>query len=252
MRQAVLQQILSQPRVGRRPTLQVILDLTTLEKTGKFKEFKDLIRVYNGKRGLHLVMLYVVVGQWRVPWGFRVYRGPNTSSPTQLGLRLVRGLLKALSKHFEVLVLADAAKGSNEFVTTVPQILHHTLVGVRCDRKLEDGRSLAQLHKRGQQVRLSGLKFPVYLSWYYFKRENGKWEKRYVLCTKALKASTITWWGRRRWQIEGFFKVAKHRCRPPSFWSTDFAGSIQMVGSILKRLSASTLGSSPFRRGSFT
>ncbi len=211
VRQAVLQQFLSQPRVGRRPTLQVILDLTTLEKTGKFKEFKDLIRVYNGKRGLHLVMLYVVVGQWRVPWGFRVYRGPNTSSPTQLGLRLVRGLLKALSKHFEVLVLADAAFGSNEFVTTVRQLKHHTLVGVRCDHKLEDGRSLAQLHKRGQQVRLSSLKFPVYLSWYYFKRENGKWEKRYVLCTKALKASTITWWGRRRWQIEGFFKVAKHR-----------------------------------------
>jgi hypothetical protein len=182
-----------------------------LEKTGKFKEFKDLIRVYNGKRGLHLVMLYVVVGQWRVPWGFRVYRGPDTPSPTQLGLRLVRGLLKALGQHFEVLVLADAGFGSNEFVTSVRQLKHHALVGIRCDRKLEDGRSVAQLHKRGQQVRLSGLKFPVYLSWYYFKCQDGKWEKRYVLCTKALKASTITWWGRRRWQIEGFFKTAKYR-----------------------------------------
>lgn len=29
VRQAALQQILSQPRVGRRPTLQVIIDLTT-------------------------------------------------------------------------------------------------------------------------------------------------------------------------------------------------------------------------------
>lgn len=211
VRQAAIQQILSQPRVGRRPTLQVILDLTTLEKAGKFKEFKDLIRVYNGKRGLHLVMLYVVVGQWRVPWGFRVYRGSDTSSPTQLGLRLVRGLFKILGKHFEVLVLADAAFGSNEFVTRVRQLKHHVLVGVRCDRKLEDGRSVVQLHKRGQQVRLSGLKIPVHLSWYYFKREDGKWEKRYVLCTKALKGSTITWWGRRRWQIEGFFKTIKHR-----------------------------------------
>lgn len=26
-----------------------------------------------------------------------------------------------------------------------------------------------------------------------------------------LIASTITWWGRRRWQIEGWFKTAKHR-----------------------------------------
>lgn len=119
VRQAIVQAILSQARVGRRPTLQVILDLTTLEKTGKFKEFKDLIRVYNGKRGLHVVMLYVVVGQWRVPWGFRVYRGPDTLSPVQLGLRLVRGLLKVLGKHFEVLVLADAGFGSNKFVTEV-------------------------------------------------------------------------------------------------------------------------------------
>jgi hypothetical protein len=108
VRQAIRQQILSQPRVGRRPTLQVILDrqstccctagrkwrlrLTTLEKVGKFKEFKDLIRVYNGKRGLHLVMLYIVVGQWRIPWGFRVYRGKDTLSPAELGLRLVKSL----------------------------------------------------------------------------------------------------------------------------------------------------------------
>lgn len=211
VRQAIRQQILLQPRVGRRPTLQVILDLTTLEKVGKFKEFKDLIRVYNSKRGLDVVMLYVVVGQWRVPWGFRVYRGRGTPSPAQLGLRLLPGLFKALGKSFEVLVLADTAFGSNEFVTQVRQLKHHALVGVSCHRKLEDGRSLAQLHTRGQQVQLSGLPLPVHLSWYYFKREDGKWEKRYVLCTKALKGSTITRWGRRRWQIEGFFKVAKHR-----------------------------------------
>lgn len=156
----------------------MILDLTTLEKTGKFKEFKDLLRVYNGKRGLHVVMLYVVVGEWRVPWGFRVYRGPDTLSPAKLGLRLVQGLLKALGKHFEVLVLADAGFGSNEFVTRVRQLKHQALVGIRCNRKLEDARSVAQLHKRGQQVRLSGLKSSVHLSWYYFKPENGNWEKR--------------------------------------------------------------------------
>ena len=146
-----------------------------------------------------------------MPWGFRVYRGRDTPSPAQLGLRLLPSLLKALGKSFEVLVLADTAFGSNAFVTKVRQLKHHALVGVSCNRKLEDGRSLAQLHKRGQQLRLLKLKFPVYLSWYYFKRSDGKLEKRYVLSTKALKGSTITWWGRRRWQIEGFFKTAKHR-----------------------------------------
>lgn len=140
VRSAVVQEILSQPRLGRRPTLQVILDLTTLEKVRKFKEFKDLIRVYNGKRGLHMVMLYLVVGQWRVPWGFHIYRGKDTLCPTNLGLRLVKSLPKTLTRQFEVLILADTAFGGNEFVTQVRQLNYHALVGIRCNRKLEDGR----------------------------------------------------------------------------------------------------------------
>lgn len=31
------------------------------------------------------------------------------------------------------------------------------------------------------------------------------------MSTRPLKASTIKWWGKRRWQIEGWFKIAKHR-----------------------------------------
>lgn len=149
VRQAILQQILSHSRVGRRPTLQVILDLTTLEKVGKFKEFEHLIRVYNGKRGLHVVMLYLVMGQWRVPWGFRVYRGKDTPSPAELGLRLVKSLPQTLVKQFDLLVLADTGFGSNQFVNSIRQLKYHTLVGVARNRKLEDGRTLAQLHNRG-------------------------------------------------------------------------------------------------------
>lgn len=167
VRKAALQQIMSYPQVGRKPTLQVIIDLTTLEKAGKFKEFKHLIRVYNGKRGLHIVMLYMVVGQWRIPWSFQVYRGKDTPTPTQLGLRLVGRLPKSLTQHFKVLVLADTAFGNNKFVTKIRQLKHHALLGVCCVRKLADGRSIRHLHKRGQQVRLRGLKFRVCLSWYY-------------------------------------------------------------------------------------
>jgi hypothetical protein len=184
---------------------------TTLEKAGKFKEFQHLVRVYNGKRGLHVVMLYLVVGQWRVPWSFQVYRGKGTLTPSQLGLRLVRRLPKMLTQHFKILVLADTAFGNNEFLTKIRQLKHHVLVGVCRIRKLADGRSIRHLHKRGQQVRLHGLKFRVCLSWYYLKRSDGKLEKRYILCTRVLKSSTMTWWGRRRWAIEGFFKTAKHR-----------------------------------------
>lgn len=109
-------------------------------------------------------MLYLVVGQWRVPWSFQVYRGKDTPTPTQLGLRLVRRLPKILTQHFKVLVLGDTAFGSNEFVTKIRQLKHHVLVGVCSIRKLADERSIAQLHKRGQQVRLHGLKFMVCLS----------------------------------------------------------------------------------------
>lgn len=60
-------------------------------------------------------------------------------------------------------------------------------------------------------MRLIGFKFPVTVCWYYLKREKGRLEKRFVLSTSSLKASTIKWWGKRRWQIEGWFKTAKHR-----------------------------------------
>lgn len=54
--------VLASSGKGRKPFLQVIIDLTTLEKRGKFQDFSDLIRVYNRKRGLHLVVVYLVIG----------------------------------------------------------------------------------------------------------------------------------------------------------------------------------------------
>jgi hypothetical protein len=113
--------------------------------------------------------------------------GLDTPSPAELGLRLVKGLPKTLTDLFEVLVLADTAFGSNEFVARVRQLKHHALVGVRCDRRLEDGRTVLQLHKRGIQVRLFELKFPVHMSWYYFKREDGKARKTLCLMHQSPK-----------------------------------------------------------------
>ncbi len=209
-RNYILKQILSECPRGRKPNLQVIIDLTTLEKCGRFASFKHLISVYNGKRGLHLVVMYLVVGRWRVPWSFRVWRGKDTPSPAQLGLKLVKGLPKALTKYFQVMILADTAFSSVQFLHGIRKLKYHAVTGVRCDRQLVDGRHLTDLYHKGQQVRLVGLKFPVSVSWYYLKRD-GKREKRFVLSTKPLKASNITWWGKRRWQIEGWFKTAKHR-----------------------------------------
>lgn len=197
---------------GRRLYLQVIPDMTTLEKRGKFKAFSDLITVFHGKRGVHVVVLYLVVGPWRVPWSFRVYRGKGQPSAAQLGLTLVRQLPNWLKRAFKLRVLADTAFGSVDFLKGIRQLKLHAITGVRYDRKLSDGRCLFQLHKPGQRVHLQGLSCPVTIAWCYLKRDGQKKRaKRYVLSTEALKASMIVWWGRHRWQIEGFFKTAKHR-----------------------------------------
>ena len=188
----IVQEVLSEGAKGRKPFLQVIIDLTTLEKFGFFKEFKNLITVDNGKRGLHLVVVYLVVGQWRVPWSFRVWRGKGTSKPARLGLKQVKSLPSSLTKHFKVMILADTAFGSIEFLHGIRKLKYHAIVGVRVDRKLRDGRSLRHLYKRGQQVRFVGLNFPVTVSWYYLKRDHGKLEKRFVLSTKPLKARAIS------------------------------------------------------------
>lgn len=109
------------------------------------------------------------------------------------------------------MILADTAFGSADFIHAIRSLKYHAVTGLLSSRRLADGRRLKRLHKRGQQVQLQGFNCPVWVSWFYLKRDNGKLEKRFVLSTKPLKASTITWWGRRRWQIEGWFKTAKHR-----------------------------------------
>ncbi|MEP0915081.1 transposase [Leptolyngbya sp. GB1-A1] len=210
VRQQIVQELLRTRHRGRRPWLRVIVDLTTLEKCGKFKAFADLILVLQGKRGLHLVVLYLVVGSFRVLWGFRVWRGKGAPSAAQLAVRLIDTLPSTLVQAYRVVVLADTAFGSVEFLKAMRKRRYPVIAGVRCDRKLSDGRSVCNLVTKGQQVRLEGLDFPVTISWLYLKRE-GQWEKRFVLSTRPLKASTILWWGRKRWSIEGFFKTAKHR-----------------------------------------
>lgn len=72
IRAYILNFILSQRKPGRKPILQVILALTTLEKVGKFPHLNNLVRVDNHKKGLHMVVMYLVIGNWRFPWSFRM------------------------------------------------------------------------------------------------------------------------------------------------------------------------------------
>ena len=212
VRAEIITEILAQPRRGRRPILQLILDMTTLEKEGKFKGLGKLIRVYNGKRGLHLVILYIQLDNRRLPWGFRVYRGKGELSHIELAKRLIQSLPKKLTQHFELRILADTAFGSGDMLSWVKKHKRtEAIVGISYDRRLADGRNVTDLETPGQQVYLWGLNFPLTISWYWLDKDDGTREKRFVVSTKPLSAIYITLLGKRRWSIEGFFKTVKHR-----------------------------------------
>jgi hypothetical protein len=222
-RQAVLQQVV-QHRQRQDLPLRVLIDLTSLEKCGKFLQLstptEDLehpdpwVRMLNGKGGLHLVVLYLEMGQWRMPWSFRVWRGKGYTSPSQLACKLLAQVPSVLSKGRTVIVLADTEFGTVDFLAAVKQRSWRAVVGMRCNRKLADGRSLKQLYrtgKRGQQVDLAGISYPLTVSWFWLKRAEGKRELRFVVSTHPYSGVYLVRLGRRRWAIEGFFKTIKHR-----------------------------------------
>lgn len=157
-------------------------------------------------------MLYLELDGWRVPWGFRIWRGQGSASPGTLALKLLRTLPKVITARYEVMVLADSGFCSVEFVREVRKLGHHAVVGVRTDRRLSNGSRLDQSSSRGERVFLEGFsEVPVYVAAYWLKKRDGTREKRFVLCTKALSPGQIVRWGKRRWHIEGFFKTAKGR-----------------------------------------
>jgi hypothetical protein len=210
LRKEIITVLLERRKVGRRPILRAIVDLTPLQKSGSFEGLAGLVHVLNKKRGLQLVVLYLELDGWRVPWGFRIWRGKDSASPATLALKLLRTLPKTLSARYRVMVLADSGFASAEFVEGVRRLGHHAVLGVRRDRRLQGGTRLDQAGSRGERVFLEGLSVPVYVAAYWLKRDGGR-EKRFVVCTRALRPEHIVRWGKRRWRIEGFFKTAKGR-----------------------------------------
>jgi hypothetical protein len=113
-----------------------------------------------------------------------------------------------------VIVQADTEFGTVEFLNAVRKRTWRAVVGMRCNRKMVDGRSLKQLYrtgKRGQQVYLEGIPYPLTVSWFWLKRAQGKRELRFVVSTHPYSGGYLVRLGRKRWAIEGFFKTIKHR-----------------------------------------
>ena len=222
-RAAIIDQLAVHPVPPNVP-VRLLIDLTTLEKTGKFWHLstpteevdapEPWVRMLNGKRGLHLVVLYLVVGERRIPWSFRVWRGKGAASPSQLACKLLATVPKQLSQGRSVIVQGDTEFGTVAFFNAVRQRQWRAVVGVRNNRLLQDGRRLKDLPgcaKRGLQVRLKDLDYPLSVSWFWLKRADDKRELRFVASTYPYSGTYLVRLGRKRWAIEGFFKTAKHQ-----------------------------------------
>jgi hypothetical protein len=131
----------------------------------------------NKKRGLHLVVMYLVAGPLRLPWGFRLWRGKGEASAAELALSLLRTLPQVLL-GLNPLVLADAGFGTTTFLVGVKRLDLDAVVAMRCDRRLVDGRSISQA-RSGKSVTLLGLPFPVTIARYHLPRHGGR-ETRFV------------------------------------------------------------------------
>ena len=219
---------------GHRPRLELLMDLTSLEKTGKFAALTDWVHTYNGVHGVHLVVLYLCCGPLRLPWAFQIWRGKGTPSPAQLALKLLRTLPAALLKAKRTPRLhADGGFESAEFIQGVLAKGLDIVIGVRCSRKLEEGRSVQEILTRGEMVKPRGLHQPMCLSWVWLYR-NDEPEQRFVMSNLNLGGKYLARVGKRRWRIEAFFKTIKGRFGLERFAQHSKRASV-LMGAVLPK-----------------
>ena len=228
--QAVVMNIIIKAYKHTRGAGQIIkarLDLTTLEKTGNFPNLP--ITVFNAVKGLHIIVLYISVGNQSYPFHYAIWKGKGKATLTQLALALLKKLERSLPERFKIRALADTAFGTTEFLETCVTHNIHAVTGMTCDRITEQGFKLTELSRRGAMVFLNKCSVPVWVSWFKLELHGGEFEWRYVVSTKAGDGLTIITWGRARWAIEGFFKVMKSRFGLDQFGQRTLLGTIRFL-----------------------
>ena len=197
--------------------IRLLIDLTPLDKTGKFRHLSHpntdpdspnrWVRMLNGRLRLHLVILFIVIGEWRVPWSFRIWRGKQES-------KLFATVPQPLVQGRTVIVQADTEFGTVDFLNAVRQRRWRAVVGMKNNRLLQDGHHLKDLPghvKQGVQVYLKDIDYPLTVSWFWLKRAVHKRERRFVVSSHPYSGVYLIRLGRKRWAIEGFFKTVKHQ-----------------------------------------
>ena len=96
-----------------------------------------------------MVALYLVYGELRVPWVYRLWRGEGGKSLALLAPRLLAALPPWMRKAFRVRVVADAAFGTLRFLTGVQGMGLEAVVGMRRDRRTREGQRLLNLRRQG-------------------------------------------------------------------------------------------------------
>jgi hypothetical protein len=93
----------------------------------------------NNKIGLHLIMLYVLVGVHRFLWSLAVWRGQGTDSPARLTLRLLSSLPMWWCERFTVRALADSGFDADKFIGGLHDLGWHEVIGSRVNRGIGGG-----------------------------------------------------------------------------------------------------------------
>jgi hypothetical protein len=172
---------------GRQSRLELIVDMTSLPKEGKFEQLAPWVHHFNGVSGVHLVVLYLCRGSRRFPWSFLVWRGKGHPSPADLALKMLARLPEGLVKrHSRVpLVLADAGFCSKAFIAGMVQLGLTVSVTIPAKRMTAAGQQIRQIKRQGEAATLPGL--PDIQLWLYriwlSNSEGGARERRYVVST---------------------------------------------------------------------